>query len=539
MYKVMVVDDEILVRIGMRSMIDWEKLGFQIVDEAGNGESAYEKFLISRPDIILTDIKMPQKDGLWLIEKVKEERPEVEIVILTAYDDFDYARKALKLNAAEYLLKAEMEEREVENLMLRLKEKLDKARKESAVEMRSEKEVEIEQQERLLGLMLSGYKPLALVKEQYEALGIPWNTYRCCFVQFDFQEAMQEKEYANEQVTNIISACRQLIQARFQSKYKYCILKQFGMSVTSLLMDSCLGQKKLEEDIIELQKSVCQYFGISFKSANSRIETEIDRVRANGEWIFQVSEGLFYVEAGGHKIQGSEDREQTADTIPGEVYTEELVTRLAEYLMNADEENVYAILEEMRRNSIHSSLAPLDLKLKLVQLINSAARICHIYVQEKSEELLSFQKKLLQAGDLGGVFHVLKQCMDCMMEAVMKTTIGNAEQLVEKAKSWLEIHYGERISLEEVSRVVGISQYYFSHLFRKSQGIKFSAYLNEVRIRHAKEFLRDPKLTVAQVYELVGFNDQSYFSKTFKKITGITITEYREQCSVGTTEHNM
>lgn len=536
MYKVMVVDDEILVRIGMRSMIDWEKLGFQIVDEAGNGESAYEKFLISHPDIILTDIKMPQKDGLWLIEKVKKERPEVEIVILTAYDDFDYARKALKLNAAEYLLKAEMEEQEVEKLMLRLKEKLDKAREESVEEIRSEKEVETEQQERLLGLMLSGYKPLALLKEQFEVMAIPWNTYQCCFVQFDFQEAMQEKEYANEQVTNIISACRQLILARFQAKYKYCILKQFGMSVTSLLMDSCLRQKKLEEDIIELQKSVFQYFGISFKSANSRIETEIEKVRANGEWIFRVSESLFYVETGGHKVQGEEKKEKSVKTVQGEVYTEQMVIQLAECLMNADEEKVYEILEGIRRNSIHSAMAPLDLKLKLVQLINSVTRICHIYVQEKTEELLVFQKKLLQAGDLGGVFHVLKQCMDYMMEAVMNTRIGNAEQLVEKAKSWLEIHYGERISLEEVARVVGISQYYFSHLFRKSQGIKFSAYLNEVRIRHAKELLRDPKLTVAQVYAMVGFNDQSYFSKTFKKITGITITEFREQCLSGNGE---
>lgn len=532
MYKVMIVDDEILVRIGLRAMIDWETLGFQIVDEAGNGESAYQKFKVCHPDVILTDIKMPQKDGLWLIEKVKQERPEVEVVILTAYDDFDYARKALKLNASEYLLKAEMEEKEVEQLMRGIRERLDRAKKDSGTEAVAEQADETEKQERLLGLMLSAHKPLSMVKEQFEELNIPWNIYQCCFLQFDFQESLEN--YAGEQASGILFACRQLILAQFQSRYRCCIMKQFGKSITALLMDSHLVQQVLETDVEGLQKSVRQYFGICFKSANSRISADIRQVRENGNWIFQISERLFYVSPGAHIVQRQEGGEirpnlEKTGKEAGKIVTEEQIVRLGECLMNTDEEGVARILEELKAVCMMSEEAPLDLKLKLVRLINSETRICHIYVQEKSEELIGLQKKLLQAGDLGRVFQVLQLCMDCIMDGILNATIGNAQQLIEKAKSWVEAHYGERISLEEVARVVGISQYYFSHLFRKSQGIKFSAYLNEVRVRHAKELLRDPKMTVAQVYEQVGFNDQSYFSKTFKRITGMTITEFREQ----------
>lgn len=115
----MIVDDEIFVRIGLRSMIDWESIGFQIVGEAGNGEAAFEKFLALKPDLVFTDIKMPKKDGFWLIDKMKEVNPNIEIIVLSAYDDFHYVRKALKLQVSDYLLKAEMEEEQIKEMMIK------------------------------------------------------------------------------------------------------------------------------------------------------------------------------------------------------------------------------------------------------------------------------------------------------------------------------------------------------------------------------------------------------------------------------------
>ena len=144
---------------------------------------------------------------------------------------------------------------------------------------------------------------------------------------------------------------------------------------------------------------------------------------------------------------------------------------------------------------------------------------------------MEYQKKTLQAEDMEMVFGILRQCMECMMNAIVNSTLGNAEQFVEMAKAWVELHYAERIGLEEVAKQVGISQYYFSNLFRKTEGKKFSSYLNEVRIGHARDLLRDPKITVAQVSEMVGFNDHQYFSKTFKKYTVITMTDFREKNS--------
>lgn len=125
MYKVIIVDDEVLVRVGLKTTIDWEANGFIIVAEASNGEQGYEQYKKFSPDVIITDIKMPKKDGLWLIEKIRKENSHAKILVLTCYDDFDYARKALKFGVDEYILKSEVEDEELISVMKSIKKKID------------------------------------------------------------------------------------------------------------------------------------------------------------------------------------------------------------------------------------------------------------------------------------------------------------------------------------------------------------------------------------------------------------------------------
>ena len=125
MFKVMIVDDEVLVRVGLKTTIDWEAIGFTIVSEAANGEQAYENYLKYRPDVIITDIKMPKQDGIWLVEKIRKEDADARILVLTCYDEFTFVRKALKAGANDYILKSEIEDEELIRLMLSLKEKMD------------------------------------------------------------------------------------------------------------------------------------------------------------------------------------------------------------------------------------------------------------------------------------------------------------------------------------------------------------------------------------------------------------------------------
>lgn len=125
MYKVLIVDDEVLVRVGLKTTIDWEANGFTVVSEASNGEQGYEQYKKYMPDVIITDIKMPKKDGLWLVEKVRKENKNAIILVLTCYDEFSYARKALKFGADDYILKSEVEDEELVAVMQSVKKKID------------------------------------------------------------------------------------------------------------------------------------------------------------------------------------------------------------------------------------------------------------------------------------------------------------------------------------------------------------------------------------------------------------------------------
>ena len=125
MYKVLIVDDEVLVRVGLKTTIDWEANGFMVVSEASNGEQGYEQYKKHIPDVIITDIKMPKKDGLWLVEKVRKENKSTIILVLTCYDEFSYARKALKFGADDYILKSEVEDEELVAVMQSVKKKIE------------------------------------------------------------------------------------------------------------------------------------------------------------------------------------------------------------------------------------------------------------------------------------------------------------------------------------------------------------------------------------------------------------------------------
>ena len=132
MYSIMIVEDEYLVRQGISSLVDFKKFNMQVIGEAENGLEAWEKIQAECPDIILTDINMPQMNGIKLAQLAREQYPQLHIIFLTGYDDFDYALSAVKLGADDYLLKPFSRE-DVEAMLIKVKEKLDKEKKQQQV----------------------------------------------------------------------------------------------------------------------------------------------------------------------------------------------------------------------------------------------------------------------------------------------------------------------------------------------------------------------------------------------------------------------
>lgn len=521
MYKVLIADDELLVRIGLRSMIDWEAAGFDIVGEAGNGETAYEKYLGLRPQVLITDIKMPKKDGFWLIKKVREESPDVRIVVLTCHDEFDYVREALKLQVSDYVLKAEMEEDQITSIMERIKESLDE---DGSVQQEASLEKEGEQ---LIGLLLDQNKPITAIQEEFKHLGMGWNQSRYCFLQMDFGSTLRLKKYTREQMVRILSACRQIVANRLGEKGIRCIIKQLGESLICFLEASALNQIRLDNEVKGLQDSVFQYFSIRFKSANSKIESSVEELHDNSDWIFEISDLMFYYEDGCHIVQGREEGGRACEILK----RSDLVQWLCEAAEKGDEENIRECLERLRVSLICRHLSSMKAKLELIHTIDDILKQCSFYLQDQILDAVSIQKSVLEAEEVNQALESVEKFLKVLMGYIDNARVDSADVVIRKAVEYMEQNYREKLTLEEVAGYVGISKYYFSNLFKRICEINFSSYLNEIRINEAKKMLKNPQMNINQVADLAGYSDQQYFSKIFKKYTGMTVTEYRKQNS--------
>jgi two-component system response regulator YesN len=519
----MIVDDEMLVRIGVKALINWQELGFEIVAEAGNGQSAYEKYVALKPDLVITDIKMPKQDGLWLAKKIKEYNPKTEIIFLTCYDDFSYAKEAIKLKVSDYILKAEMEEDELKKILLEKKKKLD-ALDGREVDNDNNKMLLKKQQEYLLGLLLSSNRSIDLIREEFAKANVDWSTKRFAFIQFDFRTGLKSDKISDYQIANIISACLELIMNKFIDEDMEIFSKQFGKSITCFLMARNLNEIKIQKCIENLQGSIKQYFNIGFKSANSPITDTIEEVRGYVDWIFEASDYLFYLSDGDHLTK--ETMRKPAD---GQfIYDSSIVKEFSQLIEDGDSEMINNRISDLEKLLAQQRVNSLEVKLELSHMINDIFKRFDGNFQEDSD-VFTFQKKVINAEELKEVIEITRDFVNNLIEENTSNRVDNSELLIKKAVQYINDNYNKKISLEDIAGHVGISKYYFSVLFKKERDITFSNYLNTVRIEKAKQLLKNPQTTINDVVYEVGFNDPQYFSKTFKKYVGLTVTEYRNK----------
>ncbi|HHV12392.1 MAG TPA: response regulator [Clostridiales bacterium] len=522
MYKIMIVDDEMLVRIGVKALIDWQELGFEIVAEAGNGQTAYEKYVALKPDLVITDIKMPKQDGIWLTKKIKEYNPNTEIIFLTCYDDFTYAKEAIKLRVSDYILKAEMEEEELRKILLEKKKKLDVLGGQKPG-IQKDNPLMKKQQEYLLGLLLSSNRSNELVREEFMKAQVEWNTRKYCFIQFDFRSSLKNEKNADYQIANIISACLELIVNKFQDEEVEVFSKQFGKSITCFLMSSNLNEIKIQKCIDYLKSSFKQYFNISYKSVNSPVTSTIEGTREYLGWIFAASDYLFYIREGEHLTK--ETMHQSEGSF---IYDAAMVKEFCQYIEEADLDAIFGKIDDLEKLLDRQRSNSLEVKLELSHMVNDIFKRFDSCFQE-DKDVFDFQKRIINSEELREAIEIIRDFLKNIIAENSANRADNAEILIKKAVQYINDHFNKKVTLEDISGYVGISKYYFSVLFKKEMDITFSSYLNSVRIDKAKQLLKNPQMTINDMVDEVGFNDAQYFSKTFKKYVGMTVTEYRSR----------
>lgn len=534
--KVFLVEDEMVIRRGIKNSIDWEKEGYIFCGEASDGELAYPMIIKEKPDILITDIRMPFMDGLELCKLVKEELPNIKILILSGYDEFDYAKEAIRLGVTEYLLKPISSGKLLEALngvsesIRREKEDKDLVRK-YMEEMRENTEHE---KQKFFEQMIAGNLSMADALEtgkKYE-MNLSAGMYNLLLFRFTLGEEnrksgelLGEAEYAIEKLTE---------------RLEYVFEFQRGVEGWAFLLmadnEEQMSErvKELSKDLEEIMKnySTITYFG--------GIGQPVARLRELEESFREAERALaarFTMEL--NRIISVEDirMAQNVDTLDdieitsfGEI--EKTRTMLEKFLNNGAEDEIDEFVDvyinELPEENLKSVLMRqyiiMDAYIVMMSFCEKIEGI-EGEMQAQSEELKNSMKTIQTLEEIKNYIRMLLK----KIIGVRDTISGRRySDIIEIAKDQIRKTYmSDEISLNTIAAEVGMSPSYFSSIFSKEMGKTFVEYLTEIRMDRAKELLMCSSMKTSEIGYEVGYKDPHYFSYIFKKTQNCTPKEFR------------
>lgn len=547
MFKVLIIDDEPIIRKGIRNIVNWDGFGCEICGEADNGFDGKEIIEKCKPDIIITDIRMPEVDGLTMISEIKETVPDCKIIILTGYRDFEYVREAIKLGAFDYLLKPTKIE-ELNNVVTRavkeLKNRCDKISEIDKMKKLYEKNLPFIKEKLLYNLIYGTFTEDSATLSQAESLGMKIEKFILGLIEIDENSCNDKKaEDTSEEETNLSEIKESnmyqfgiinTLDEVFSDKFEILSLPVEGKRIAFVLK---LGQNKtpVQEEINTkcryLQQIVQNCFGFTVSVA----------ISTPGEGYKNLSEKLKECkEAIEHKFYlGSNSIIFYSDLGNFFKYSDysELTDKQQKLIDNVKAGNSEEVNESYKElTDTVNALGDSDKEyiknfyFNTIILINSIRQsIVGIEKQVTNESALANLYKMVEKCDnLNDLNGVLENAAKQTVSKVHDYNSNNLKLLLRRAVEYIENHYAEEVTLNQVSEKLYVSNYYLSRMFKKELGVNFIDYLNELRMKEAKILLADPKYKTYEVAELVGVPNSHYFSKLFRRYAGMTASEYRE-----------
>ncbi len=535
MVKVFLVEDEIVIRDGIKNSIKWEKEGYEFVGEAGDGELAYPMILKERPDILITDIKMPFMDGLELSRLVKQELPDIKILILSGYDEFEYAKEAIRIGVAEYLLKPVSSSKLLEVLrgvtsaIVQERQERELLRKYEADMLENREYQKDEFLNRILTQSLSVTEILAQAKAL--SMDLSAQLYNTILLEVAGISSSQE-DRGGDMLTAIEAAIEE------QSGLYSFRRSMESWMILCLAEDTAQMEQKIQsveaciKNILDTYPVQTEYFGSAGRPV-SRIR-ELKESVAEAERVFACR----YLKEW-NQIVCSEDMPENASEntelnvgsleiakLDRKILVGFLKTGLRGQASSFMDEYFASLGEKNIQSLLFRQYVTMDAYLTAVSVLESigydsdefVARCGDFKDMESVFMTVEHTKKYL--------IHLIETTID-LREAVSK---GTYSSLLKAARSYIEQNFdNEEISLNTVASTVNLSPNYFSTVFSQEMGMTFIEYLTRVRMDKAKELLRSSSMKTSEVAYAVGYKDSHYFSYLFKKTQHCTPREFKSQ----------
>lgn len=527
-YRVLLVDDEPIILESLKVAISWQQWGMEIVGEARNGQEALTAAEQLQPDVIISDIRMPVIDGITFMRNVMISREEKELkeplfIIVSGYGEFDYAREALRHGAFDYVLKP-IDHDELEAIIEKAKLKLDdyhlKRLEEEQLRISVQRLSETAK-ERLYSEMMEGQAPSPLLQVGLELDPLE-SPYFLMLVQLDpvisggwKAEEKRLRFFAMDNILKEVAAQNEAL-AVFPYYSGEWVLLFAEMSLNSKQL---LGEKLVYA--LETNAKLTCAVGISstrtgFPHLNLCYQ---QAVKALHRRFHQTLEKVFIYE-----------EKAAALELPSAGYPVPIENQLVDSVKTLNEPGITLALNRLAEQLGQSEVTRDTTKRILFEMAVIAHRQLDFLPSVQGDVLYSFYDQMEQAHTLQEMIGALEISLVRWVElAGNLRSQQSGSGLIDKAKRYIDSHYQHDIGIEEVAEHVQISFSYFCTLFKQTAGCTFLEYLTRFRIQKACQLLRESEVKVFQIAPLVGYQDPRYFTQVFKKMMGMTPSEYREQ----------
>ena len=536
MYRILLVDDEILVRDAIRENIDWAGIDCELVGNCQNGQEAAE-FVKQHPvDIVLTDICMPYMDGMELSHFLHDNYPDIVIVIFSGFGEFEYAKKAIQYNVSEYLLKP-ITAMELTAVINRMKEKVDQRQKEKR---KMEKLTKVSENYRKNAQIIRSKAIEALVScsqnvneslAQLKGMGIELgaSNYRVAVFDIDLYSDMYKVDVEKRQESALMAFVLYNISNEIVERESAGIAYQEGGNRVCILFQGTRTRdfsNKIRSICREIQQKVKEVIGIDVSMGIGTWVRNLEDLILSHDMAAKAIQYRYLL--GGSLLLDIEEKKPN-----GEISLYDTLEQLTDSLKTGKKETMVLCLSRMEQEIkgalVEKSRACMYLQ-QMVRAIGSASDS----VQADREEPLRGREALLRNVTEQSTFQqaigLVKEYAQEVFENLSSMNSSSGQRQAYLALDYIQNNYMDpNLSLNSICSYLSISTSYFSTIFKEVTGETFMEVLIRTRMDKARELLENTTLKNYEIAEKVGFSDPHYFGISFKKITGKTPTEYARE----------
>ena len=536
MYRILLVDDEILVREAIKENIEWKSMDCELVGDCENGRQAAD-FVKEHPvDIVLTDILMPYMDGMELSHFLHDNYPEIVIVIFSGFGEFEYAKKAIQYNVSEYLLKpvTAMELREV---IGKMKEKVDQQRNEKK-RLEDLKKTSKDYHKNALVIRSKAIEALVSctrdVQESVEELAgmgitLEADSYRVAVFDMDLYSEIHKIDMEKRQESALMAFVLFNVADEIIKEKNAGIAYQEGNNRVCILF---MGERTRDfsDEIYALcekiQQKVKEVIGIEVSAGiGGWVRTPGELIRSHEQ--AEKAIGLRYLLGGNLLIDTEElNSERNLSLL-------QPLEEMMDGIRNGNAREMNHALSVMKKSIMEARMDKSQVCVCL-QMILRHAGSCWEAVTSEDEDLFHKREvlmgKVTEQKTFEEAFAMAEEYVNEVFDRCTSLNSSNGQKQAVIAMDYIRKHYMEQeLSLNEICSYLNISTSYFSTIFKDATGGTFLEFLGKIRMEKAKELLEQTTMKNYEIAEKVGFSDPHYFSISFKKMTGKTPTEYAKE----------